>query len=298
MSSEPAIRTSPRRSRISAIRGHKLRLANDAGNRLALTEVRERMLREELAAQGPSLPDEDERCTEIAELEGILHDTHNRFMLCADSVKVALAQANKIDATTVDPEVRKETRANLLDLREKLSELKRERSRAETNLRNHSGFSTFSSLIAMLLEAERETAFYLEVVDEQRAEYELVGDILDNYAVHTHLSLSRRVHAPKVPAVDDGRRCEMCDEGFPASEAQKAPCGHYYHIFCLAVRVAVYPDCSRQACREPFPLCWLRTYGFPSFVPSESESVTTSGSSSSEEDSDNGAKRCLLYLST
>lgn len=298
MSSDLSLRISPRPSRIAAILANKLRLANDAGGMLGRAEVRERMLREELEQQDPTLPEEGEVGSEVAELEGILRDTHSRYLLCAKSVKAALTQANNIDATTVDHEVRRDTRANLLELREKLAELKRERSRAETNLRNHEDFPDFYSLIALLLEAERETAFLSEVLDEQRAENELVEDVLKDYGLHTHLTLSRKVHYPRVPAADDGRRCEMCNQGFPAKEVLISPCGHFYHIFCLAIRVAVYKDCCRQTCREPFPPCWLRNFGFPSIVQTETESETTSAGSSSEDGSRNGAIRCLLFSCT
>ena len=284
---------SPRPSRVSAILAHKCRLANEAGNSLSLGEVRERMLREELKIENPSLPEEGKGCSEVAELEEILRDVHNRYEFCATSVKDAITQAESIDATTIDPDIRSETRANLIDLREKMFQLRQDRSRAETNLRNHPGFNEFNSLLALLLEAERESSYLREVLEELQAENDLVLETLNSYAEHTHLKLSRRIHNPRVPAFDDGRRCEMCDHGFPANEVQISPCGHFYHLFCLAIRVAIYPDCSRQSCREPFPPCWLRNFGFPSFAESESSTDGSSDTSSSGRCS-NGANRCLL----
>ena len=147
-----------------------------------------------------------------------------------------------------------------------MAELRWERSRAETNLRNHPGFNEFNSLLAYLLEAEHELAHLCEVIDELEAEKVLVLETLNCYSDHTHLKLLRRIHNPRVPAPDDGRRCKMCDLRFPANEVQFSPCGHFYHLFCLAIRVAIYLDCSRQPCREPVPPCWLQNFGFPSIV--------------------------------
>ena len=118
-----------------------------------------------------------------------------------------------------------------------------------------------------------------------QAENDLVTDTLNTYALHTTLQVPKRIHVPRVPPSDDGRKCEMCGAGFPASEIQTAPCGHYYHLFCLAIRVAIIPDCCRTVCREPFPPCWLQAYGFPSYVQSESESESSDGSSSDDESS-------------
>ena len=299
MSSGAQLNVSPRvrPSRVSAILAHKCRLANEASRSLSLGEVRERMLRDELVLETPSLPAEGEGCSELAELEEVLRDVHHRYELCAHSVKDAISQAKNIDATTVDLEVRSETRANLIDLREKMFELRQERSRAETNLRNHAGFNEFNSLLALLLEAERESSFLREVLEELQAENDMVLETLNSYAEHTQLKVSRRIHNPRVPVPDDGRRCEMCDHGFPANEVQISPCGHFYHLFCLAIRVAIYPDCSRQSCREPFPPCWLRNYGFPSMVESDSSTDGSSDTSSSGGCSKR-AIRCLFKTFT
>ena len=287
--------SSPRPSRITAILTHKFRLSSDAGRNLGLAEVRERMLREELELEQPSVPEEGATISALAEAEGILRDTHGRYLLCAESVKDALTQARNIDATTADPVVRRETRANLMELREKLAALKLERSLAEEALRRLPDFADHRSVIAMLLEAERDTQTASEKLEELRAEHSLAVDTLRYYGEHTQLSLSKRIPAPVDPAPDDGRRCVMCNDGFPAIEVETAPCGHFYHIFCLAIRVAMYPECCHDSCRLPFPVLWMRSYGFPNVALSDSDSDSIHGGTSSGGSSGSGS---LYFCST
>lgn len=278
---------------MASILSHKFRMANDAGRNLGLAEVRVRLLKEELTLVQPSLPEEGEVINEIAEAEGILHDIHSRYLSCTESVKDAICQASHIDATTSDPAVRFETRANLNDLREKQTELKQERFMAEQSLRSKPGFASHRSVLALLLEAERDVDLLREELQELQAEHALAAATMSSVAEHTRLTLSGRIHFPRNPVPDDGKRCEMCDTGFPAGEFQTAPCGHYYHIFCLAIRVAMYAECCRPGCRTAFPPCWMRSFGFPSAANSESDTESIQDFSDDDDDSDgNGA---ILY---
>ena len=285
MASGTARSGSPQPSRMSAILSYKFHLASDAERRLGFAEVHEQMLKEEFLREIPTLPEEGEGSNALCEAEGILRDTHTRYLLCAESVKIAETQSDNIDAATVDLAVRSETRANLVDQREKLAALKRERSAAEDTLRGVPGFASHPvPVVVMALEAERHSEMLRGELEELQAEHRLAVDTLNSHVEHTQLSLPRRVPMPRIPVVDDGRRCEMCNTGFPASEVEIAPCGHFYHIFCLAIRVAMYPECCHSGCRLPFPPCWLRNYGFPSVALSDSDTESVQLIESSESD--------------
>lgn len=281
MSTGDAYASSCRPSRIATIVSHKNKLASDVAVELGLAEDRLRKMKANFEGEVPALPEEGAERDVVAEAEGILWDTHCRFEMCAKSVKDAVAQARNIDATTGDSVLRTETRANLMDLRDQYAQLKHDRSVAEGLLRAQPGFSLRPSLIITLLEAERETERLRYELGELQGEYALALDTIHNYEDHTHLRLTRRIQVPRVPLPDDGRRCEMCGAGFPASDAQISPCGHFYHIFCLAIQVAMVPECCRQTCREDFPPYWLETYGFPCVAVTESEMESIPASSSS-----------------
>ena len=208
-------------------------------------------------------------------LENILCDSHMRHLMLAESMEDESSAAANVDAQTSDPIVLMDAEANMLELKEKLAGLKLQRLRAEINLRNHAEFPTFNSLIATMLDAEREVLFLREVLGEVEAEYDLVLNTLNSCGDHVQLRLSKEIHTEDIPAEDGGRRCEMCDMGFPASEQIVSPCGHFYHIFCLAIRVAITPDCCRATCREPFAPCWMLNFGFPRDVHSESGTVSS-----------------------
>lgn len=141
--------------------------------------------------------------------------------------------------------------------------LKEERAAAETKLREMEGFESFRSVLVLLLEAERKTDFLRQDWHELEADHGITGDPLRDYGDHTLLTLSSRIPTPRVRAPEDGRRCEMCGEGFPAKEVITSPCGHHYHLFCLAIRVRLYPECCRAGCTLLFPHYWLLTFGFP-----------------------------------
>ena len=288
MPSSVARPSSPRPSRISDILTHKFRLSSDAGRRLGLAEVRERMLTAEFHAEVPMLPEEGVAADDYMEVEGELRDIHNRYLRCAKSVEDATLQTSQIDATTSDPAVREETRLNLLELKEKLFQLKCQRARAESELRNHAGYGLGRSVLLELLEAERDIDTFRKDLEELKTEHDLAVATLRSYRDHTTLRLSSRTISPRNSNTDETRRCEMCGIGFPAHEVEISPCGHLYHIFCLAIRVAMYPACCRQGCREPFPARWMLSYGFPAVRDSETETESVEGTSSSDDDSING----------
>lgn len=260
----PTSPCSPRPSRIASILIHKRELARNAGNRVAIARAREAILNKEYQLQQPALPEEGVGSHAVIEADGLLRDTHERYVRCSASVKDAVIQAQRIDAMTHDASVRLETRANLQELRENLLELEHDRMHAERVLRDLPGYVENSCVLATLLEAQRELEKLQEEYKELEAEHALAVDTLRSYGNHTQLSLSKRIPAPSIPLADDGRRCEMCNTGFPAREVETTPCGHFYHIFCLAIRVAMYPECCHVGCRVPFPQCWLQNYGFPS----------------------------------
>ena len=271
-------------SRIASILAHKADLVSDAGRRVEIARIRERNVSEQFEIDLPELPEEGAQRNAVLEADGVLRDVHSRYLLCVASVKDALTQAQRIDAMTSDAIVRMDSRANLMELREKQLELHHDRLRAERDLRALPGFQDSSSVLAKLLDARRELEKLKEEYHELQADRRMAADTLRNYGEHTQLSLSKRIHLPRIPLPDDGRRCEMCNTGFPAGEVEISPCGHFYHIFCLAIRVAMYPECCGRGCTVPFPPCWLQNYGFPSQTVVESDR----GSSSTDNDSING----------
>lgn len=62
------------------------------------------------------------------------------------------------------------------------------------------------SLIARLLQVERESKLLCEELAELRAEHALDVAKVDSYVDHTHLILFRQIHVPRDPLRDDGQR--------------------------------------------------------------------------------------------
>ena len=205
---------SSRPSRISDILTHKFCLSSNARRRLGLAEVRERMLRAEFHAKEPTLPEEGVAADDYMEAEGELRDIHNRYLLCAKLVDDATLQILQIDATTSDPVVRKEVRSNLLEVKEKLFQLKCQRRCVEFELRNHVGYSLGKSVLMELLEAERDTDTFRKELEELKAEHDLAVATLRSYRDHTTLRLSCRTISPRNPNTDESRRCKMCGIAF------------------------------------------------------------------------------------
>ena len=259
-------------------------MATESKRKLDISEEKLRILKEEFAVEEPVISEVGSCFNALAEAEAILRDTHLRFKQCYESVKDAVVQAAMIDSATADPAVRFETRANVISLREKMRQLREDRARAESTLRNMDGYGSYRSVIVLLLEAERKTDIDREEWQEMEADQFLTIEILRRYSEHTQLTLSSGVLHPSTIAEGDTRRCEMCGTGFPADEVITTPCGHYYHLFCLAIRVAVDPECSKAACSLPFPIPWMQTFGFPSIILSENSTEAILSSSSSEEE--------------
>lgn len=267
-----------RPKRADLIRAQLFNRARQAGIWLGHSETRLQLLWRDLAATAHVIPSTHSGNVEVVDAESLLIDVYSRLERCWTNVATALTQVANPSVIANDRSLLLELHADLFGMREMLSHLEQDCNSAKQYLRSRSGYIEESSLITQILVTEKKVDILKAQLDASKREIGKFEESLRNSQNLRALMVSRYVQTPHLPSVDHGRCCPLYDTGFLALDSIPTPCGHFYHLFCLAILLSVRTDCDYHGCGAHFPRVWLESFGFLAIEDTDFASRKTSNS--------------------